>query len=382
MYSSDEFFLGPAWRRRRDVPANIHATPFPSAFAFCIRNVVLAPAITIMKRIVNLAFVAIATFSSIECLAGMKVAVTGTTGRLGRQAIQILSSRGIETRCLLRHAIDSSVVPSVEKDASSSQVASYIANLPHVTMVTGDATDSNSCKELVKGCDVVLALHGPVRPPPIQSLFCLLPETDPKHSRSVNYLAVQNLINAARESGCCKRIVRVTGKGEEPASFFTVLINMLGNMAKAWNFEGEQLLRTSDIDYTIIRPGVMGNDDIPTDKVLALADNGKDLPVTAVTHSQIACLCIDCLEYPNTARSTLTAMNVKPEMGAESYGPLLARVQPDSRSFPASLLNEHKKAARLGAAILVAVTAVCLSGVVAMTSAIGGVLVVFLSRES
>ena len=32
--------------------------------------------------------------------------------------------------------------------------------------------------------------------------------------------------------------------------------------------EGEQLVRTSDIDYTIIRPGVMGNDDIPTvDKI-------------------------------------------------------------------------------------------------------------------
>jgi nucleoside-diphosphate-sugar epimerase len=334
-----------------------------------------------MKRIVNLAHAAIAIFSSIECFA-MKVAVTGTTGRLGRQAIQILSSRGIETRCLLRHAIDSSVVPSVEKDALPSQVASYISNLPHVTMVKGDATDANSCKELVKGCDVVLALHGPVRPPPFQSLFCLLPETDPKHSRSVNYIAVQNLINAARESGCCKRIVRVTGKGEEPTAFFTVLINMLGNMAKAWNYEGEQLLRTSDIDYTIIRPGVMGNDNIPTDKALALADNGQDLQVTAVTHSQIASLCVDCLEFPNTARSTLTAMNVKPGMGAESYGLLLAKVQPDSRSFPKSLLYEHKKAARTGAAILVAFAGVFLSAFVALTNVIGGVVISLLSKKS
>ena len=30
-------------------------------------------------------------------------------------------------------------------------------------------------------------------------------------------------------------------------------------MAKAWNYEGECVLRgTSDIDYTIIRPGIMG----------------------------------------------------------------------------------------------------------------------------
>jgi hypothetical protein len=157
---------------------------------------------------------------------------------------------------------------------------------------------------------------------------------------------------------------------------------MLGNMAKAWNYEGEQLLRTSDIDYTIIRPGVMVNDDIPTDRVLALADNGQDLPVTAVTHSQIASLCVECLDYPNTARSTLTAMNVKPGTGAESYGPLLSKVQSDSRMFPTSLLSEHKKAARMGAAILVAFLAVCLSGIAALTNTIAGVVIGLVSTKS
>ena len=63
---------------------------------------------------------------SVSTAVAMKVAVTGTTGRLGRQAVQILSSKGIQTRCLLRHRhpiIDSSISPSIEKDASSSQVS-------------------------------------------------------------------------------------------------------------------------------------------------------------------------------------------------------------------------------------------------------------------
>lgn len=306
--------------------------------------------------------------------------MTGTTGRLGRQAIQILSSKGIPTRCLLRHPIDASLSPSIEKDASSSQVASYLANLPQVTMVEGDATDAESCKKLVKGCDAILALHGPVRPPPLQSLFCLLPESDSKHSRSVNYLAVRNLIDAAKECDC-KRIVRVTGKGEEPTQFFTVLINMLGHMAKAWNYEGEQLLRASGVDYTIVRPGVMGKDDIPTDKVFALADNGQDLPVSAVTHSQIAGLCVDCLDYPNAVRSTLTAMNVEPGTGEDSYAPLLAKVTADKKKFPTSLLDEHKKAARIGSAILVAFVAVFLSGFVAAAKAVGSIVVGLLSQK-
>lgn len=248
-------------------------------------------------------------------------------------------------------------------------------------MVEGDATDATSCKELVKGCDAILALHGPVRPPPLQSLFCLLPESDPKHSRSVNYLAVQNLVDAAKECNC-KRIVRVTGKGEAPTQVFTVLINMLGHMAKAWNYEGEQLLRTSGVDYTIVRPGVMGKDDIPTDKVLALADNGQDLQVTAVTHAQIAGLCVDILDYPNAARSTLTAMNVESGSGEDSYAPLLTQVKSDTKVFPASLVDEHKKAARIGAAILVVFVAVFFSGVAATMKAIGGVVMGLLSQQS
>jgi hypothetical protein len=63
-------------------------------------------------------------------------------------------------------------------------------------MIEGDATDKSSCKALIQDCDAVLALHGPYKPPPLQSLFRLLPEDDPKHSKSVNYVAVQNLIDA------------------------------------------------------------------------------------------------------------------------------------------------------------------------------------------
>lgn len=328
-----------------------------------------------MKSIALLAYAA--PMLSGVCLA-MKVAVTGTTGRLGRQAVQLLSSRGIQTRCLLRHQIDTSVVPSIEKNASPSAVASYLSNLPHVTMVAGDATDPASCRELVEGCDAVLALHGPVRPPPLQSLFRLLPESDPRHSRSVNYLAVKNLIDAAGKCGC-RRIIRVTGKGEAPTQVFTVLINMLGNMAKGWNYEGEQLLRSSGLDYTIVRPGVMGRDDIPSGGVLALADDGRDLPVSAVTHAQIASLCVDCLDHPNTSRSTLTAMNVAPGTGEDSYAPLLAGVRSDARSFPATLMGEHKRAARHGAAALAAFAALFLAGFAAATKAIVGLVMGFSS---
>ena len=62
------------------------------------------------------------------------------------------------------------------------------------------------------------------------------------HSKQVNYAGVANLIDAARASDSCKRIVRITGKGETPWSIPSILINGLGSMAKAYS--GNFVVRT------------------------------------------------------------------------------------------------------------------------------------------
>jgi len=301
--------------------------------------------------------------------SAQKVAVTGTTGRLGRQAILQLDKANVPVKALIRKPVDiadKSIAPSIAKDATGAQVAAYLAALPNVELVLGDdITDKASLEALVKDCTAVLALHGP-RPTGLKSLCPPLnPESDPSHARSINYVGVQHLIDACIKSKTCKRIVRVTGKGEAPYSFFSILINMLGSMAKAWNYEGEQLLRNcKDISYTIVRPGVMGPEGVPRSKVLALSDNGGDMPVTAVRYVDIASLCVQSIDYDNCARSTLTAMNVEEGEGEETYAPLLAKVEPDSREFPANLMSEHKKGARLGATVLVGFLAILAKAVV------------------
>ena len=92
--------------------------------------------------------------------SAMRVAVTGTTGLLGRQVVAHLSKNNVKVNALLRHPIDDSVTPSIDKDAKSSQVALYLSNLPGVTMVSGDATDLASCKQLVDNCDAIISAHG------------------------------------------------------------------------------------------------------------------------------------------------------------------------------------------------------------------------------
>jgi len=116
-------------------------------------------------------------------------------------------------------------------------------------------------------------------------------------------------------------------------------------MAKGWNYEAEQLIRASRIDYTIIRPGVMK--EVVEDEgrlTLGLKDNGGDLKVSAVSYGRIADLVIQSYQRDTCKRCTLTAMNVAEVGDAQT----LDQIRPDTRQFPKSLIAEHKKAARFG----------------------------------
>ncbi len=158
------------------------------------------------------------------------VGVIGTTGRLGRATIQQLVAQGYAVRALLRHELVAGS-GSRSNDAAV-ETAAQLAALPGVTMVRGDVTDRASLDELLRGCSVCLAVHGARRTRKISDLWSD-PTTDITHSKQVNYMGVRNIISAALASGTCRRIVRITGKGESPWSLFSILLNTMGCMAKA-----------------------------------------------------------------------------------------------------------------------------------------------------
>jgi NAD(P)-dependent dehydrogenase (short-subunit alcohol dehydrogenase family) len=319
---------------------------------FLIKNSFLPSTLTMKTLLLFLLY-----WNLSEALSPRTVAVIGPTGRLGRQIVQELSTQGISTRCLLRHEIPASTsIKSLEEAQSSAEIAAYLQSLPNVTFVKGDLSDVSSLRRLLEGCDACVAAHGAPAPKPFWRSLILpnifYSETLPQHPKQVNYQGLKNVLQVMNETSC-KTIVRITGKGESPWSFFSILINALGALAKAWNYEGEQLLRSSGMDYIIIRPGVM-KDSVEENTRYGLRDNGEDMKVTSVSYHQIAALAIQSLEYSNCRRATLTAMN-DADGGETSYAPLLARVQPDRRVFPVSLLEEHRKAARVGGLTIVTV---------------------------
>jgi len=172
-----------------------------------------------------------------------KVAVIGATGKLGRNAVLQLSSLGIPVKCLIRNTkesiLSSEDTSSIEPNASSLQIAKYFTTLPNVELIEGDVTQPDSLSNLLEGCSACLALYGARRS---TKLSDFLPWSNPEdedrnHSKQVNYQGVKNIIDAARKQEC-RRIIRITGKGEDPFSVFSILINLFGSMAKAWNYEG------------------------------------------------------------------------------------------------------------------------------------------------
>ena len=332
--------------------------------------------------------------------AGAEVAVIGSTGKLGRRVVEQLVASGYRVRCLARPpaaAAAAAAIPSDAPDAPTAAVAAFLGAMPGVTLVEGDVTDAAAVAGLLDGCAACLAVHGATRRRQLTDLLPWVdPTADPTHAKSVNYDGVRHVINAARASGTCRRVVRITGKGEAPWSVFSILINGLGCMAKAWNFEGETLLRDAggDVGYTIIRPGVMSTPppapartDAPPPR-LALADNGGDLPVASISHASIAALCVACLAAPNAAGATLCAMTAKGDASAadgnteggggggdaapeqQRWAPLLATVAADTRSFPRSLLAEHERATRVGGGALVGVAAVAAAAALATLRAV------------
>jgi len=194
-------------------------------------------------RLSTVAILTVLSLLQMSPIIALQVAVIGTTGNIARETVELLSKSGIKTRCLLRHDIKSvDFTPkSPTRNSSSMEVAAYLNELPNVEMIMGDVTDKQSVNDLVQGCDAVMALQGPPKPNPITALIPFLSDPSSKsHPYMISYIGIKNVIEAVNAmddtAGAKPHIIRITGKGEDPFSFFSILINMLGNLAKGWNY--------------------------------------------------------------------------------------------------------------------------------------------------
>lgn len=169
------------------------------------------------------------------------VAVTGATGFVGRHAVGELLGRGFGVRALVR---------------DSGKAAEVLGSHERLELVHGDASDPAALDELLGGCVAVVNTVGIIR------------ESEGQTFQRVHVVAVRRLLEAMASAGC-DRVVHLSALG-------------VGEAADTGygrsKFEGERLIRSSGVRWTILRPGLIHGRDGEFTKMAVAWARGRIAP--------------------------------------------------------------------------------------------------------
>lgn len=153
---------------------------------------------------------------------GKQVAVTGGTGFVGREVVRELLSRGHAVRVIAR-------------DRDRARRA-----LPRaVQVVTGDVTDQDAQTELLRGVDACVNLVGIIRESRTPG--------EAQTFEKIHVRAPRMLVETCRAEGV-RRFVHMSAIGVRP-------VGVSEYQRTKW--EGEQAVRRSELDWTVIRPSLI-----------------------------------------------------------------------------------------------------------------------------
>jgi len=157
----------------------------------------------------------------------MKVLVAGANGQVGQHVVRLLAEAGHEARAMIRDEAQSSEL----EDLGGEPV---VADLEDEVAYT------------VEGCDAIIFSAGGG------------PGSGPEKKKSIDLGGAVKLIVAAQDRGV-RRFVMVSAMGaSDPESGSEEMYPYL--LAKA---QADQTLQESGLDYTIVRPGSLTNEEGP-----------------------------------------------------------------------------------------------------------------------
>ena len=151
------------------------------------------------------------------------VAVLGASGRTGVYVLEELKSRDVVIRALSRN-----IETAKQKVGGDFEWAA------------ADVTDPKSLLLAFEGVDILISTIG---------------STGGDNSEMIDYEGSINFVEAAKETGI-SRIIYMSSIGAGGAeNFSTVILNLVANKTMKWKSLGEDYIRNSGIDFTIVRPG-------------------------------------------------------------------------------------------------------------------------------
>ncbi|MDY7006453.1 MAG: NAD(P)H-binding protein [Cyanobacteriota bacterium] len=168
----------------------------------------------------------------------MKVFVAGATGQTGRRIVQELVRRDIAVKALVRDL----------------ETAKEILP-PEAELVMGDVLNSQGLYAAIEDSTVLLCATG------------AKPSLDLTGPYKVDYVGTKNLVDVAKQKGI-ERFVLVSSlcvsRFFHPLNLFWLIL--------FWKKQAEGYIQKSGLNYTIVRPGGLKNDDNQFPIVMESAD--------------------------------------------------------------------------------------------------------------
>jgi len=224
------------------------------------------------------------------------IAVVGAAGPTGFQCAKQLLNEGTSVRCVVR------TVEKCQAKFDEEKLVSSELPLENLTIVKGDVTDEKSLRDAFDGCEGVIFAAS-------ASSYC-----GQGGAWEVDNLGVQNTTRAAAAAGV-GRVVLVSSRLVNPRLRFHPIRGILNNVKwklMDYKFLGEEYLRNSHQEYTIIRPGSLEGADgsqggtAPGEEYIVAAGPEGDMGGARSIHrADVAAVVCEALRSPEAKNKTV-----------------------------------------------------------------------------
>lgn len=233
----------------------------------------------------------------------LNILVVGATGRTGAEIVSKLYNAGHTVHALVRNPVKARQLLS-----------------PDIHLIEHNLQNYSGYDSVVQGKDVIVYAAGSTS---FKGYY--LGKNTPKH---IDYQSVRQMAMAA-ENHSVKQFILISSMGVTHPFFF---LNLFGQVL-TWKLKGENALRSTHLNYVIIRPGKLVDEgDKPEQCVLYQDDKIRN---QAISRKEVAELTKQCVGSPELVRVTFEVVR-DDTLAAEPLSAKFARLIPDQNRTPYS----------------------------------------------
>jgi len=222
------------------------------------------------------------------------VAVSGASGKTGWRVVEDALRRGHAVRALVRP--DSVLPPALAEAEQQGRL-----EVRRLELSQGDAL-----QHALAGCEALVIATG------------ARPSVNLAGPLQVDALGVREQIQACRAVGL-RRVVLVSslcaGRWLHPLNLFGLIL--------VWKRVGERWLQESGLDWTVVRPGGLSEDDSRSDREGVVFSGADQQQSNSLPRRLVARVCLEALDTP-AAIGQILEITSSPDQPVQSLGEWLA----------------------------------------------------------